>query len=92
MVRLAVVLSAVLLSACADDLARNEGVTAFAGNAQAEAIAGQAVNPWPKKAYDKTFPGNGDRAVAAWKRLLLGDAATAATAASDGASATAAGS
>lgn len=43
------------LAGCQESLARRDGVTAFAGDAQAQSIAAQAVNPWPKAAYRKIW-------------------------------------
>lgn len=72
--RLAAVLLLAALPGCIDDLARTETVSSFAGDSQAAAIAAQAVNPWPKTAYDKTWPGDGDAALLAWRRRLAAQA------------------
>lgn len=76
----AVLLAAAALAGCSG-LARDEGVSGFAPDTQASVIAAQAVNPWPRKAYDKTWPADGRRALAAWKKLLAGQGGTDAAAA-----------
>lgn len=79
-------LAAVLpLAACADSLARRDTVTAYAPDTQRQVIAAQAINPWPRKAYDKTWSTDGEAALLAWKRRLSGNAAAAPAASSTGA-------
>ena len=52
---LAALLVAAPLAACGDNLARRDSVSSFAGDTQAQVIAAQTVNPWPKAAYRKTW-------------------------------------
>jgi hypothetical protein len=47
------------LAGCMDSLDRRDTVSDHAGDVQAAAIAAQAVNPWPKKAYDMTWTAEG---------------------------------
>ena len=52
-------LAAALLAGCAENLDRRDTISGSAGDAQAQAIAAQAVNPWPSAAYDKTWTSEG---------------------------------
>ena len=49
------------LTACQRDLARTEGVTSFAGNAQAINRANQTADPWAKHAHDRNIRHDGQR-------------------------------
>jgi hypothetical protein len=72
-----VLAAAAPLAAGCSALERTQGVTTFAPDTQAQVIAAQAVNPWPRKAYDKTWPTDGARAAARWRWLRNGGAVAA---------------
>lgn len=52
---LAAVALAALTAGCVDNLARRDAISPFAGDVQAQAIAAQTINPWPKAAYRKEW-------------------------------------
>ncbi|HHK75143.1 MAG TPA: hypothetical protein ENJ57_08260 [Rhizobiales bacterium] len=49
------------LTACAQYLDHNEGVSLSAGNAVAHNKAVQMIDPWPRHAGRTLIPGNGER-------------------------------
>lgn len=52
---------------------RNEGITSFAGDAQAINLAKHTVDPWNKNAYDNDLEGDGERLSAVAKRYKQGE-------------------
>lgn len=75
--RALLVLAAVgpLLGGCADYLTRMDGITRFPWDTQAQQVAAQAVNPWPRNAYDVTWSTDGTRAENAYTALQNGTGA-----------------
>lgn len=54
-------------------LDRNEGVTSFAGDAQAVNLAKQTDDPWNKNAYNNDIEGDGERLGDTVKRYKEGE-------------------
>ena len=50
-----------LIVGCQEYTSRHEGVSRFAGNANAINEAKMVADPWNRNAYDDHIPGNGER-------------------------------
>ena len=61
MLKCILVLAALAVSGCQQYLARNEGVTSFAGNAHAANEAKMVVDPWPANVDNTDIPADGQR-------------------------------
>ena len=52
----ALLITGAFLAGCTTDARlRRDGMTPFFGDTQAQVVAAQAVNPWPRKAYVKRW-------------------------------------
>lgn len=66
----------ILLGGCAENLARSDMITPYAGDALAANAAIQAIDPWPAAAANRRPSTDGEKALGALKRYRAGEVGT----------------